>query len=56
MNNILHHANSSLLSLTPNEIEKLKKFTSSMSMMNVENTKSFISSSSTTRAPSSTDI
>lgn len=39
VNNILHHASSSPTSLSPTEIEKLKKFTSSMSMTNVENTK-----------------
>jgi ankyrin repeat protein len=59
MNNILHHANSSPTSLSPTEIEKLKKFTSSMSMTNVENTKPLIpptSTASATRALSSTDV
>jgi ankyrin repeat protein len=59
VNNILHHANSSPISLSPTEIEKLKKFTSSMSMTNVENTEPLIpptSTVSTTRALSSTDV
>ncbi len=59
VNNILHHASSSPTSLSPTEIEKLKKFTSSMSMTNVENARPFIppsSSASATRALSSTDV
>jgi hypothetical protein len=59
VNNILHHASSSPSSLSPTEIEKLKKFTSSLSMTNVENTKPLIPSTSnpsTTRALSSTDV
>jgi len=60
VNSILHHASSSPSSLSPTEIEKLKKFTSSLSMTNVENTKPFIpptsSNSSSTRAFSSTDV
>jgi hypothetical protein len=57
MNNILHHASSSSpLSLSPTEIEKLKKFTSSLSITNVENTKPLIPPASSTRALSSTDV
>lgn len=59
VNNILHHANSSPTSLSPTEIEKLKKFTSSMSMTNVENNKPLLpstSNGSAIRAISSTDI
>lgn len=56
MNNILHHGNSSPSSLSPTELEKLKKFTSSMSMTNVENTKPLKLSTPTSRALSSTDV
>jgi len=52
INNLLHHADSSSspMNLSPTELEKLKKFTSSMSMTNVENTTPII------RALSSTDV
>ncbi|CAF1123617.1 unnamed protein product [Adineta ricciae] len=60
VNNILHHANSSPTSLSPTEIEKLKKFTSSMSMTNVENNQPLLPSTSTNgsaiRAISSMDV
>lgn len=59
VNHILHHASSSPISLSPTEIEKLKKFTSTLSMSNVENTRPLLSptsNSSTTRALSSTDV
>lgn len=60
MNNILHHGGStSPLSLSPTEMEKLKKFTSTISVSNVENKKPLIppaSTTSVTRALSSTDV
>ena len=60
MNNILHHGGStSPLSLSPTEMEKLKKFTSTISVSNVENKKPLIppaSTASVTRALSSTDV
>ena len=59
VNNILHHASSSPLSLSPTEIEKLKKFTSTLSVSNVDKTKPFLPPTSnppTTRALSSTDV
>lgn len=59
VNQILHHASSSPLSLSPTEIEKLKKFTSTLSMSHVENSRPLLSptsNSSSSRALSSTDV
>ena len=59
MNNILHNGQSSPLALSPTELEKLKKFTSSMSMSNVENSKPLkapMPTISSVRAMSSTDV
>lgn len=59
MNNLLHHDQSSPLALSPTELEKLKKFTSSMSMTNVENSKPLkapMPTISSVRAMSSTDV